>query len=122
MIGDGSFNYDPAPAVYGAAQEHNLPFLTVMFNNQGYLSQKSGIQYYPEGWAVKSKNFSGLHIAPCPGMRRSSKLSTAMAKRSKIPAKCEKQSSVACAPWRLARSPCSTDSSRSNRIVERGEG
>jgi acetolactate synthase-1/2/3 large subunit len=67
LIGDGSFNYDPVPAVYGAAQEHNLPFLTVMFNNQGYLSQKSGIpRYYPDGWAVKSKNFSGLHIAPCP--------------------------------------------------------
>jgi acetolactate synthase-1/2/3 large subunit len=67
MIGDGSFNYDPAPAVYGAAQEHNLPFLTIMFNNQGYLSQKSGIpKYYPEGWAVQSKNFSGLHIVPCP--------------------------------------------------------
>jgi acetolactate synthase-1/2/3 large subunit len=67
LIGDGSFNYDPAPAVYGAAQEHNLPFLTVMFNNQGYLSQKSGIpRYYPDGWAVKSKNFSGLHIVPCP--------------------------------------------------------
>ena len=67
VIGDGSFNYDPVPGVYGAAQEHNLPFLTVMFNNQGYLSQKSGIpRYYPEGWAVQSKNFSGLHIAPCP--------------------------------------------------------
>ena len=67
MIGDGSFNYDPSPAVYGAAQEHNLPFLTIMFNNQGYLSQKSGIpRYYPDGWAVKSNNFSGLHIVPCP--------------------------------------------------------
>jgi acetolactate synthase-1/2/3 large subunit len=67
LIGDGSFNYDPAPAAYGAAQEHNLPFLTIMFNNQGYLSQKSGIpRYYPDGWAVKSNNFSGLHIVPCP--------------------------------------------------------
>ena len=67
VIGDGSFNYDPVPGVYGAAQEHNLPFLTIMFNNQGYLSQKSGIpRYYPDGWAVQSKNFSGLHIAPCP--------------------------------------------------------
>jgi acetolactate synthase-1/2/3 large subunit len=67
LIGDGSFSYDPAPAAYGAAQEHNLPFLTIMFNNQGYLSQKSGIpKYYPGGWAVKSNNFSGLHIAPCP--------------------------------------------------------
>ena len=46
------------PAAFGAAQEHNLPFLTIMFNNQGYLSQKSGIpKYYPGGWAVKSKIF-----------------------------------------------------------------
>lgn len=67
LIGDGSFNYDPVPAVYGAAQEHNLPFLTIMFNNQGYLSQKSGVpKYYPDGWAVKTNNYSGLHIVPCP--------------------------------------------------------
>ena len=67
LIGDGSFNYDPVPAVYGAAQEHNLPFLTIMFNNQGYLSQKTGVpKYYPDGWAVKTGNYSGLHIAPCP--------------------------------------------------------
>ena len=67
LIGDGSFNYDPSPAAFGAAQEHNLPFLTIMFNNQGYLSQKSGIpKYYPGGWAVKSNNFSGLHMSPCP--------------------------------------------------------
>jgi thiamine pyrophosphate-dependent acetolactate synthase large subunit-like protein len=67
VIGDGSFNYDPAPAAFGAVQEHNLPMLVVMFNNQGYLSQKSGVpKYYPDGWAVKSKNFSGLHIVPCP--------------------------------------------------------
>jgi len=67
LIGDGSFNYDPSPAVFGAAQEHELPFLTIMFNNSGYLSQKSGIpKYYPDGWAVKSGNFSGLHIKPAP--------------------------------------------------------
>lgn len=67
LIGDGSFNYDPVPAVYGAAQEHHLPFLTIMFNNQGYLSQKSGVpKYYPDGWAVKTNNYSGLHIGPCP--------------------------------------------------------
>ena len=38
-----------------------------MFNNQGYLSQKSGVpKYYPDGWAVKANNYSGLHITPCP--------------------------------------------------------
>jgi acetolactate synthase-1/2/3 large subunit len=67
LIGDGSFNYDPAPAALGAAQEHGLPILIVMFNNQGYLSQKSGVpKYYPNGWAVKSNKFAGLNIAPCP--------------------------------------------------------
>jgi len=67
LIGDGSFNYDPAPAALGAAQEHGLPILIVMFNNQGYLSQKSGVpKYYPDGWAVKSNRFAGLNIAPCP--------------------------------------------------------
>lgn len=67
LIGDGSFNYDPVPAAFGAAQEHNLPFLTIMFNNQGYLSQKTGVpKYYPDGWAVKTNNYSGLHIGPCP--------------------------------------------------------
>lgn len=67
LIGDGSFSYDPVPAAFGAAQEHNLPFLTIMFNNEGYLSQKSGVpRYYPDGWAVKTNNYSGLHIVPCP--------------------------------------------------------
>jgi len=67
LIGDGSFNYDPVPAVYGAAQEHDLPFLTIMFNNHGYLSQKSAVpKYYPDGNAVKTGNYSGLHIGPAP--------------------------------------------------------
>jgi acetolactate synthase-1/2/3 large subunit len=67
LIGDGSFNYDPVPAAFGAAQEHDLPFLTIMFNNHGYMSQKTGVpKYYPEGWAVKTDNFSGLHIGPAP--------------------------------------------------------
>ncbi|MGB0574937.1 MAG: thiamine pyrophosphate-dependent enzyme [Alphaproteobacteria bacterium] len=67
LIGDGSFNYDPVPAVYGAAQEHDLPFLTILFNNHGYLSQKSAVpKYYPGGNAVETGNYSGLHIGPAP--------------------------------------------------------
>jgi acetolactate synthase-1/2/3 large subunit len=67
LIGDGSFSYDPVPAAFGAAQEHDLPFLTIMFNNHGYMSQKTGVpKYYPEGHAVKTNNYSGLHIAPGP--------------------------------------------------------
>lgn len=67
LIGDGSFNYDPALAALGACQEHNLPILILIFNNLGYLSQQSGIpKYYPDGWAVRTKNFVGISIAPSP--------------------------------------------------------
>jgi acetolactate synthase-1/2/3 large subunit len=67
LIGDGSFNYDPALAALGACQEHNLPILIVIFNNLGYLSQQSGIpRYYPDGWAARTKNFVGISITPSP--------------------------------------------------------
>lgn len=66
-FGDGSFNYNPALAALGAAQEYGLPILIVLFNNSGYLSQKSGIpHHYPAGWAVKSQTFVGTSIAPSP--------------------------------------------------------
>lgn len=67
LIGDGSFNYDPALAALGVCQEHQLPILILIFNNYGYLSQKSGIpRYFPEGHAVRSKKFIGVTIAPSP--------------------------------------------------------
>jgi acetolactate synthase I/II/III large subunit len=67
LIGDGSFNYNPVLAAFGCAQEHALPFLVVMFNNSGYLSQKRGIpEHYPEGYAVASKTFVGTSITPAP--------------------------------------------------------
>jgi acetolactate synthase-1/2/3 large subunit len=54
-------------ASFGAAQELNLPLLVVLFNNAGYLSQKLDVvREYPEGWAVRSKHFPGLSIAPHP--------------------------------------------------------
>lgn len=44
-----------------------VPILIVLFNNAGYLSQKSGIpRHYPDGWAVKSQTFVGTSIAPSP--------------------------------------------------------
>ncbi len=67
LIGDGSFNYDPALAALGVCQEHKLPILIVLFNNLGYLSQMSGVpRYFPDGWAVRTKNFVGISITPSP--------------------------------------------------------
>jgi acetolactate synthase I/II/III large subunit len=66
-IGDGAFFYNPVIASFGAAQELKLPLLVVLFNNAGYLSQKLDVvREYPEGWAVRSKQFAGLSIAPHP--------------------------------------------------------
>ncbi len=66
-IGDGSFNYNPVVASFGACQEHGLPALILVMNNSGYLSQKGGIpKYYPDGAAVRTKNFPGTTITPSP--------------------------------------------------------
>lgn len=67
LIGDGSFNYNPVLAAFGCSQEYHLPTLTVLFNNQGYLSMKLGTQQlYPQGWAVKTNTFYGAPITPHP--------------------------------------------------------
>lgn len=67
LMGDGSFNYNPALPALGFSQEHGLPILIVLFNNAGYLSQKRGIpRHYPGGWAVTSKTFVGTSITPDP--------------------------------------------------------
>lgn len=67
LIGDGSFNYDPALAALGVCQEHQMPILIVLFNNLGYLSQKSGLPgYFPNGWAVRANKFIGISITPSP--------------------------------------------------------
>jgi acetolactate synthase-1/2/3 large subunit len=66
-IGDGAFHYNPVLASFGAAQEHGLPVLVVLFNNAGYLSQKTDVAtYYPQGQAVKTGRFAGTSIAPAP--------------------------------------------------------
>lgn len=66
-IGDGAFHYNPVPASFGAAQEHALPIFVILFNNAGYLSQKTDVAtYYPQGQAVKTGRFAGTSIAPAP--------------------------------------------------------
>lgn len=67
IIGDGSFNYNPALSALGFCQEHHMPILIFLLNNQGYLSMKSNLpKYFPEGWAIQTKTFVGTSIAPSP--------------------------------------------------------
>jgi acetolactate synthase-1/2/3 large subunit len=67
LIGDGAFHYNPVVGSFGAAQEHGLPILVVLFDNAGYRSQKGDvINEYPDGWAVKTNRFAGTSITPRP--------------------------------------------------------
>jgi len=67
LIGDGAFHYNPVVASFGAAQEHRLPMLVVVFNNAGYLSQKGElVNEYPQGQAMQSQRFAGTSILPRP--------------------------------------------------------
>jgi acetolactate synthase-1/2/3 large subunit len=64
-IGDGAFHYNPVVGSFGAAQEHRLPILVVLFNNSGYLSQKRDVSnYYPHGAAARAGRVIGTPIAP----------------------------------------------------------
>ncbi len=66
-IGDGAFHYNPVVACLGASQELRLPLLVVLFDNAGYLSQRTDVvTYYPDGAAVKSGRFAGTSISPRP--------------------------------------------------------
>jgi len=66
-IGDGAFHYNPVVASLGAAQEHGLPILVVLFDNAGYHSQKRDVaNYYPKGKAVQAGKVIGTPIAPAP--------------------------------------------------------
>lgn len=66
-IGDGAFHYNPVVASFGAAQEHGLPLLVVLFDNGGYLSQKMDVShYYPQGSAARAGRVIGTPISPRP--------------------------------------------------------
>lgn len=67
VIGDGSFNYNPVPAAFGASQEYSLPFLTVIFNNQAYFSMRGDLlRRFKGGWSDRKQTYLGTTITPRP--------------------------------------------------------
>jgi acetolactate synthase-1/2/3 large subunit len=63
LLGDGTFNYNPVLAAFGASNEYNLPIMTVIFNNQCYAAMRGHPRYYPDGFSVSQKKFYGV---ACP--------------------------------------------------------
>lgn len=67
IMGDGAFNYNPVPAAYGFAQQHGLPFLTIILNNHMYQSQQNSInRSYPEGFGKEIGPTFATGITPHP--------------------------------------------------------
>ena len=88
LIGDGSFNYNSVLAALAFSQEYGCPIITVVMNNDGYLSMKRGItDLYPDGWAAKSEIFFGHPINPSPQYADSPWRLVGKAKRWRTPPK-----------------------------------
>jgi acetolactate synthase-1/2/3 large subunit len=62
LEGDGSFNYNPVHACFGLSQEYNIPFLTVLFDNESYAAMNQHKVFYPDGYAVREGRFYGVSI------------------------------------------------------------
>ena len=63
LMGDGGLLYNPITQSFGVAGEANLPFLTIVFNNNGYEAMRSNhLHFYPDGAAATSGIYHGVHI------------------------------------------------------------
>ena len=63
LMGDGGFLYNPVTQSFGVSVEADLPFLTVVFNNGNYEAmRRNHLHYYPEGAALSSGIYHGVHI------------------------------------------------------------
>jgi len=63
LMGDGGLLYNPVTQSFGVAGEANLPFLTIVFNNNNYEAMRSNhLHFYPGGAAATSGIYHGVHI------------------------------------------------------------
>jgi acetolactate synthase-1/2/3 large subunit len=64
LEGDGCFHYNPVIPAFGLAQEYNLPFLTIIFDNQAYAAMKHHPRYYSTGYSVSTDTYYGVSQKP----------------------------------------------------------
>jgi len=58
LTGDGTYIFSCPTAVHWMAAKYNAPFMTVIYNNQGWNAPKMiTSKMYPDGYAVKTNNF-----------------------------------------------------------------
>lgn len=68
LVGDGSFIYGCPTAALWAANAHNVPFLSIIFNNEQYNALKRAIQmrYSGNSFSEKTGFWVGVDLTPSP--------------------------------------------------------
>ena len=64
-VGDGAFIYGCPTSSLWAADVHDAPFLTIVYNNQIHNAPKASLKgAYPDGYALRSGNLMGMELSP----------------------------------------------------------
>jgi acetolactate synthase-1/2/3 large subunit len=68
LVGDGCFIFGCPTPTFWASSVYHLPFLCVIFNNEGYNAVRSNLRatFGKENFGEKEAFFAGLDIAPSP--------------------------------------------------------
>jgi len=86
-VGDGSYMFGSPTAAHFTARAHDIPFLTMVFNNQAWGAVRRATQtVLPGGWATKANNDMPLSsLTPSPDYEIVARSSGAFAERVEDP-------------------------------------
>jgi acetolactate synthase-1/2/3 large subunit len=66
-VGDGSYLFAAPTSAHFTSRAHNLPFLTIIFNNGIWEAVKAAnLGVHPQGWAASTKHFPLTELSPSP--------------------------------------------------------
>jgi acetolactate synthase-1/2/3 large subunit len=68
LVGDGCFMFGAPTPTFWASNVYHLPFLCVIFNNEGYNAVRSNLRatFGKDNYGEKDPLFAGMDIAPSP--------------------------------------------------------
>ena len=85
--GDGSYMFCAPTACHFTAQKYQIPFLTVVYNNQVWNASLNAARgLYPDGVAARTRNFPGTDLTPSPHFELTAQACGAYAARVEDPA------------------------------------
>ena len=66
-VGDGAYIFGTPTAAHWTARAHNLPVLSIVFNNRAWNAVKRSVtSHAPQGWAVRTGSMPMSELDPAP--------------------------------------------------------